>query len=594
MRSKAIWRLLAVFAALALVLAACAGDDDGDDEADTDDTADADVEDGDDDSEDDAADEEPAPETVEGGTVLFGDEQEPTILNSMLIDGNSLVTTKVFTNILSGAHSVHPDFSLQPDLLDGEAEVTEDPFTVTYTIKEEAVWNDGTPVSADDFAFTFDTIMAGEEGEDGFEGEWDLVSRAGYTLIEDYEIHDEKTITFNFNEVYAPWQLMFGSILPKHALEGEDFDEVWNTELVNPKTGEMISSGPYVFDSWDQGQQIRLIRNEEYWGDPVALDEIVIRYVPDTVTLTQQMRGGEIDMYDPQPQIELVEQLEEITDRIEYEVGEGPVWEHIDFNTLVPGLDKEYVRQAMAYGIDRETIAEVLISPVNPDVQVLHNPIYMSNQDEYEPYFERYSHDPDQAISLLEENGCERGGDDIFECDGDRLAFRIGTTGGNERRELAQQLIQSDLAQVGIEISIENDDGAAFFERLNTPDNCDGVCDYDIAMFAWVGSPDPVGNANIYGCDFGEGEPRVRPQNWTVWCNEEASDSMDEANSTADLDERARLFNRAAEIMADEVPILPLFQQPQLLAWNNDITGPQLNATNATSFWNSGEWALTQ
>lgn len=581
------WRWLALLAVLVLALAACAddGDDDGS-EDEGDDTTDVDDGEGDEEDGEDEGDDS-AGEPVEGGTVLFGDEQEPTILNGFLIDGNSLVTSKVEANILTGAYRVRPDFSMEPEVIDGEAEVTEDPFTVTYTIKEEAAWNDGEPLTADDFAFTYETIM---------NDDWDITSRSGYDLIEDYEIVDDKTITFNYSEVYAPWQLLFGAILPAHALEDEDFNEVWNTEIVNPKTEEPISAGPFQFDSWDQGQQLRLVRNEDYWDEGPMLEELVMRYVPDTTTLTQQMRGGEINMYDPQPQIELVENLDEIDDRVTYQVGEGPVWEHIDFNTLVPGLDKAYVRQAIAYGVDRETIAETLIAPVNPDVEVLHNPIYMTNQEDlYEPHFDQYAHDPDQAKSILEDNGCTEGDGGTYECDGDRLEFRIGTTGGNERRELAQQLIQSDLAKVGIEITIENDEGAAFFERLNTPEGCDGTCDYDIAMFAWVGSPDPVGNANIYGCDdFDADEPTPRAQNWTVWCNEDATEAMDTASRTIDVDEQSTHWNQAAEIMAEEVPILPLFQQPQLLAWENDITGPELNATNATAFWNSSEWARTE
>jgi peptide/nickel transport system substrate-binding protein len=303
------------------------------------------------------------------------------------------------------------------------------------------------------------------------------------------------------------------------------------------------------------------------------------------------MRGGEIDMYDPQPQIELIGQLDEVSDRIEYEVGLGPVWEHIDMNTLVPGLDKDYVRQAIALGINRQQIVETLVQPVDQEAEVLQQPFWMTNSEYYEPTYDQWDYDPEAARQLLEDSGCTEGDGGIFECEGDRLSFRFGTTGGNERRELTQQLVQADLQQVGIEITIENDEGATFFERLNTPENCDGICDYDLALFAWVGSPDPSGNANIYGCDEGD---TPRPQNWTVYCNDELTSLMDEANSTVDPDENARLWNEAAAVIAEGVPIIPLFQQPQLLAWDNTITGPQLNPTNQTQFWNSAEWARTQ
>ncbi len=571
-------RLMVMCSAAALVLAACGGTDEAPElpESEPDDIE-SDV----DEDEDEGEGEEAADvETVAGGTVLFGDEQEPTILNGFLIDGNSLVTSKVFNNQFPGAYVIQPDFTLEPWVIEGEAEITEDPFSVTYTIRDDADWSDGTPISVDDFIFLYETIS----DEDAPHAD-QITSRAGYEDVSDFEVDGDKTITFNFNEPYAPWQLLFANLLPAHVLDGEDFETFLNDELPE------VSGGPYVFDQWDRGTQLRMVRNDEYWGNEVALEEIVFRYVPDTTTLTQQMIGGELDMYDPQPQIELLDQLDGADDRIDYEVGLGPVWEHIDFNTQVEGLDQAHVRQAIALGINREQIVEALIQPVDPDAVVLQQPFWMANSDYYEETFDQWNHDPEAAIALLEDNGCTRDGDNAnFECDGVELSFRIGTTGGNERRELAQQLMQADLSSVGIELTIENDEGAAFFERLNTPENCDGVCDYDIALFAWVGSPDPSGNANIYGCD--DGQPR--PQNWTAFCDDELTALMDQANQTVDLDENAALWNEAAAVIAEGVPIVPLFQQPQLLAWENTITGPQLNATNQTQFWNSGEWARTQ
>ncbi|MGI8876481.1 MAG: ABC transporter family substrate-binding protein [Egibacteraceae bacterium] len=577
-------RWLLVFVVLAMFAAACAGDDEAaPDDVGTDDPA-AGAEDTDaaedmtDAAEEMTDDPTEAAAPAEGGTILFGDEQEPTILNSFLLDGNSLVTTKVSTNVLPASYKIQPDFTLAPSLLTGEAEVGEDPFTVTYSIKDEAVWNDGTPVSADDFVFTYETIVNPDYAEQ-------ITSTSGYEDITEFEVVDDKTVTFTFAEPYAPYRLIFTEILPSHVLEGEDFLTVWNDGQIDPATGEGISAGPFVFNEWTKGQQISLVANEEYWDGDVAVDELVMRYVGDTTTLSQQFRGGEITMFDPQPQIELVETLDGI-DTATYQTAAGPVWEHIDFNGLVPGLDQTFVRQAIALGIDRATIVESLIQPIQPEAETLQNLVYVNNQEEYEPHYDQWDYDPDAAVALLEENGCTRGEGDIFECDGTRLAFRIGTTGGNERRELTQQLIQDNLSQVGIEISIENDEGATFFERLDTPENCGGVCDFDIALFAWVGSPDPVGSANIWGCD--------RPQNWTAYCNEQATELMDTANQTIDEAERADLFNEADALMAEEVPILPLFQQPQFAAWDNSITGPEINPTNQTIFWNSGAWALTE
>lgn len=587
MLGSAKWLL--VLMVLALMAAACGGGDDADETASDDPVSDAtdDVvveEDSEPAADTDATEEPPAEDgseepVAEGGAgegvVLFGDEQEPVIMNGLLIDGNSLTTAKINNNVLPATYVIQPDFSLAPSVIDGEAEVTDDPFSVTYTIREEAVWNDGTPISAEDMIFTYETIIDEANAEQ-------ITTTDGYDLITEAEAVDEKTVTFTFSEPYAPWQLLFTAILPAHVLDGEDFLTVWNDGIFDPATGEGISGGPYVFDEWTRGQQVRLVANENYWDGDVAVSELIMRYVGDTTTLAQAFRGGEITMFDPQPQIELLETLDSI-DTATYEIAAGPVWEHIDFNHLVPGLDQAFVRQAIALGIDRQTIVDSLIVPLQPEAAVLDNLVYVNNQAEYEPHFDQYAYDPEAARALLEENGCvDEGG--VYSCDGVPLSFRISTTGGNERRELTQQLMQANLAEVGIELTIDNDEGATFFERMDTPENCGGVCDFDIGLFAWVGSPDPVGAANIWGCD--------KPQNWTAYCNEEVTELMDTANVTIDPDERTALFNEADALMATDVPILPLYQQPQFAAWDTSISGPAINPTNQTIFWNAGAWTV--
>jgi peptide/nickel transport system substrate-binding protein len=248
MRSPRIRRLrgVAIVMALALVVAACGTNDNNEPDAVDPDT---DTEAPDDDAEDETATEDEEATTVEGGTVLFGDEQEPTILNGLLLDGNSLVTSKVFNQVFPGAYVIQPDFSMEPWLLDGEAEITEEPFSVTYTIRDDADWSDGTPITSDDFVFTFETIMSEEYADQ-------ITSTNGYDLITDYEVVDEKTVTFNYEEPFGPWQLLFPNVLPAHVLEDEDFLTVMNDEIPE------ISGGPFMFDSWDRGTQLRLVRNE--------------------------------------------------------------------------------------------------------------------------------------------------------------------------------------------------------------------------------------------------------------------------------------------------------------------------------------------
>jgi peptide/nickel transport system substrate-binding protein len=515
-------------------------------------------------------------ETADGGTVVWGYDQEPGILNPTLSDGNLFATSQIALSTLLPLWVITPEFEYEPTVLLDSAEADEDAeaFTVTYNLNEDADWSDGTPITAGDVFFSVQTCL---------NEEWTITSRAGCDKVDMEATEaaldpDGKTFELIFTEDYAPWQTLFstasGIILPRHVLEGEDWNTVWNDEIT-------IASGPFMFEEWDKGQQLTLVRNEDFSGELAGLDRIVFRFLPDSNTQVQQLRGGEIDMFDPQPQIDLVAQVQAI-DGIELQTDSGPVWEHIDFQFTRPPLDQLYVREAFVKAIDREAIIEQIIAPINPDAEPLNSIVYVNNQTEYiDHYADIVTFDPDEAISILEENGCTRGDDGIFTCDGERLSFEFTTVAGNERRELTFEIVQAQLADVGIElVSALGEAAVVFSDEVLTAGN------WDLFEFAWVGSPDPASNVELWKC---EGD-----QNYTGHCNEEASEILEQTNRAVDPDERASLMNQAGQLLANDIPVLPLYQLPNVLAFNtNVLTGPQVNATQWGQVWNIGEWRST-
>jgi peptide/nickel transport system substrate-binding protein len=546
-RSRKAFVLVALLAAFALLAAACADDPERPGVVDPEDA-------------------------VEGGTVVFGADQEPAIMNPMLEEGNLFATTIITETILEPVYKVTPDFEYVPWLLDGDAEINEDPFTVTYNIHPDAAWADGTPITAEDFEFTWETIM----NED-----FTITSREGYDQITEAEIVDEKTITFHFEDVYAPWRDLFSlseRILPKHELDGEDFNTVWNDEVT-------LGSGPFEFGEWRRGSQASVLRNENYWGENNAwLDEIVFRFIEDSAVQIQQLRGREVDMFYPQPQLEHPDQIQAIAG-VEFETSAGTVWEHLDFQQGIPPLDQTYVRQAIAHGIDREAIVNQLILPIQEDAEVLQSVIYVPNQEEYEAAFDIYDYDPDRAVQLLEDNGCTQGGDGIYECEGERLSFNYVTTAGNERRELTFEIVQSQLREIGIEVEADFGDAAEVFGTVLPSGQTDDP-QWALFDFAWVAAPDPVGGNPIWLCEGG--------LNYTGYCNEEVDQLIRQTDTILDPDERASVYNQANELMAQDAPVLPLYQFPTLFAWYDDIVGPIDNPTQQGPTWNAGEWFIRQ
>ena len=131
------------------------------------------------------------------------------------------------------------------------ADACRDTFCVRYNIRPEAAWADGTPVTAEDFVFTYETIV---------DPSLEIVSREGYQLITGYEVVDDKTVVFAFDEIYAPWQTLFSFVLPAHILEGAPFNTVWDDAI-------SMGSGPFTFVEWVAEERITLARNENYWGE---------------------------------------------------------------------------------------------------------------------------------------------------------------------------------------------------------------------------------------------------------------------------------------------------------------------------------------
>ena len=550
-RSPSRWLLLLVV--LAMLATACGGGDNAEPEGDATET------------------ETETGEAIEGGTVTFGLDQEPAMLMPWFNEGNQQATSIVMLSVLYPLWKITPDFQYEPLLLDGEPEVTEDPFTLTYKLKDEAVWSDGTPITVQDIEFTLDVVL---------NPDLDIVSRDGYDKIDrsQTEIVDDKTITYHFTEPYAPYRELFSvqPILPAHALKDADMATAMADTVP-------VASGPFEFESWTKGQNLTLVKNEEFWGEQKPrLDKVVFRVIEDSNTQVQALRGEEIDMFYPQPQVELVEQVSEI-DGVQYEVSAGPVWEHLDMNFAVPPLDSDYVRQAIIQGIDRNALAEELIKPMYPDAQVLNNVIWVNTQEQYEPHWDRWEYDPEAATGLLEENGCTKGADGIYTCDGQRLSFEYVTTAGNELRELQFEIIQSQLKEIGVEAKPKLQDAATAFGTtlIAGPDQAWGLFN-----FAWVGSPDPQGGNTIWMCGGG--------QNYNSYCNEEVTSLIEQTNTTIDAGERADLYNQADELMAADVPIVPLYQKPTFFGWRDAVIGPKDNATQWGPTWNIEEWALTE
>ncbi len=487
--------------------------------------------------------------------LTVGYDQEPDILNPYIVGGDLAATGDMVQGVFDKPYEIQPDLSIAPQLADGDPKVvSEEPLIIEYRLKDGLQFSDGEPLTSADAKFTFDQIMDPNNN---------IITREGYDKISKFETPDDRTVRITFSEPYAPWKdVISGSyafILPKHIYEGKDFNKALNNEVVG--------SGPFKLREWNKGQSIVLEKNENYWGDEPAIDQITFRFIPDTNTLNTSLQSGEVQFINPPPDIGLKQKLEGYQG-VNVDIAAGTVWEHIAFN--LEKVQNKKLREAVAYGINREQILnEILPGQVKPL-----NSVLVPEQDPYyTPAWEKYNFDPDRARQLVKEAQSE----------GADPTITFSTTSDNNLRETLQQVVQQQLKDVGITVNIKNTAAQTFFGEWTPEGN------FQMGEWAWLATPEPTLTA-LFGADA------IPPdgQNYYRYKNQEATRLMKQADVTVDEAERARLTQQVQEIMADDLPLLPLYQRPVYYAYDENLQGPEVNPTLAGPYWNVSEWSLSQ
>ena len=560
-------RVVAALLALVLLAAACGNDDDSPPPDASGPTAAP------------ATDEEPAaaptqaedssPEEKHPTSVVIGLEQEITNFNNLTAADQLLAGRQIMRAVWPTCVRIRPDFSFEPYFCESlPTIITEDPLVVEYRLRDDAAWSDGTPVSSDDLVFFFENCN--EAGDD-------CGNTAGFDSA-DLEVVDDKAVRLSWpaGQPYVEYiQLFSGPFPPAHL--GRDWSEGFRAD-------PGIGAGPYLVDEYNPGSDLTLVANPTWFGVGPGIDEVTFRFISDVGNLPLALENGEVDVIYPQPQVDLVQQVGRIGG-VETSITFGPTWEHITFNTTTVPLE---ARRAIALALDRELIVTALMRPFSESAQALGNRIFMNGQAQYEDHTpaEFRQRDPAAARAVLEAAGWELDGD-VYSKDGRRLSLRIRTTGGNNRREQFQELVQNQLAEAGIEITIDNLPGGEIFPAIlgynNNPPGPPG--DFDLAIFAWVGGPLPAASASqVFGIDS--------ETNLGAYVDERVDELLTEATFTLDLDRQAELLNEADSLMWETLPNIPVYQLPFFLAYNEKIQNIQDNPTTESFTWNLEEWVL--
>ncbi len=511
-----------------------------------------------------------------GGRLTIGVQQEPErlseILNATAV--NNLVCNLIFSKFVKYDDELH----LVPDLIEAiptmeNGGVSPDHLAYTYTLKSGVRWHDGVPLTSADVAFTFEVIM---------DPKVNVESREGWDAIAAVETPDERTVVFRLKRPFPDFvsEMFFDeSVLPKHILEAE------RGEAFNQSRFHMapVGSGPFVFKEWESGSYLILARNDAYYGGGPFLDEIVFKFIPDENALLIQLKTGEIDLYD-NADVSFLGQIKSIPG-VSVTLTPTMMYEHIDLNTENEILRDARVRQALSFATKREGIARIaydgLVTPALVDE-------YPSSKYFSAAAAGRVTYDPLKARRLLRDAGwADSDGDGILEKDGRDLVLTISTTAGRLNREKTELVLKDQYKEVGIDLKVKNYNPTVFAGSYEE----NGILKrgrFDLALYAWLSSPEPATKEDLYSLRTippeGQNHPRIR--------NERLTALLEQGAHETDERRRVEIYHEIADILVDEVPVIPLFWHTAVDACTRRLHNYKPNPTQSADTWNANTWYL--
>jgi peptide/nickel transport system substrate-binding protein len=429
------------------------------------------------------------------------------------------------------------------DLPDGKRGVD-----LTYTIRPDAMWADGVPVTTADVQFTWEV---------GRDPKSPVSNAEMYRHMTGITIKDDKTFTIHDDKLDFTYAAINDfELLPAH-LEREAFADPTQyrqrTHYVTDPTNPGLYDGPYRVSEVSPGSYMVLERNPHWAGRRGAFDRITLKAIENTAALEANLLSGTIDMVagevgPPLDEALAFDKRHGADYRVIYKPGLG--FEHVDINLDVPALRDRRVREAMLRALDRESLSKSLFAGRQAVANTFLTPLDVGYSDDV-PH---YSYDPARAADLLDEAGWRNSPDGIRRNDaGERLSFTLMTTAGNHSRELVEQVLQSEWKKIGIDIKLKNEPARVLFGETLLHRQ------FQLAMYAWISSPENVPRSIFDSTEIPSAANGYSGENLPGYNNPKMDELLKALEIELDPEKRKAMWAEAQRIYATDLPFLPLF-----------------------------------
>ncbi len=432
-----------------------------------------------------------------------------------------------------------------------------DEATMTYTfqLRSDVKWHDGEAFTAEDVKFTIEAIMDPDNGSENY---------PNYIEIGEIQVISDTQIAFVLTEPnYAFLDYMTMSILPQHKLEGED---MWESDYFkNP-----IGTGPYKLESWDEGQAITLVKNADYFDGAAKIDTIIFKIVTDDSAKALQLKEGTLDLAQVTPKD--AQSFQDAENLTVYDMATA------DYRGILYNFWNEYWQKngdlipAISYCIDRQAIVDAVLLG---EGFVAYSPIQL-NEYNYDGV-EKYDYDLTKAEAAFIAAGCEKDAEGFWCRDGQRIAFTINATPGDQVRIDMAQIAAQQLRQAGLDV------------KADVPANGIDWGGQECCIIGW-GSPYDADDHTykVFGTDAGA--------NYSGYSNTEVDQWLKKARQTNDADARAEYYKQFQIAMASAPAYTYLCYIDAMFIADSGIQGidPQtvLGHHGVGIFWNVTQWTI--
>ena len=548
---------IAAVTASALILSGCAGGDSGSSGSDS--SADGASAPGEEleVSLDGAYNEQDRESLAKGGELTLAITEISEQQNPFQADG-TLYTNHVWQyynpqiTLFNGKGEFEPNNDYLTEITD---EVVDGKTVVTYTIRDAAQYNDGTPIDWKSFEHTW-------KFNNGENEELNVSSTDGYELIESVEQgENEKQAVVTFKQEYAWWQGLFGFLLPTQVDSAEVYNEGYINEL-HPEWG----AGPYKVDNVDFNTgTVSFVPNENWWGDEPLLDRVTFRQMESQASINA-FKAGEIDATGVASKDRLAS-VEDM-DGIEIRTAMRPSNILITLNSESPHLGDLKVREAIMTGIDRAQLATIRFNGIGYEEELPGSFTLFQTQDGYEDIFgELVQFDVEKAKSLLDEAGWTDGGNGVREKDGETLTLNYVLLGDDPNSRASASAMQKMMRDIGVDLQIQERPSSDFSKVITERS-------FDVFPMGFS-STDPFGVAY-----FGQMYMSDSELNRSGTGTEELDAKILELQQIGDGDEQIARANELEKEALGTYGIMPFANGPDMVA----VADPKLANYGAYSF----------